>query len=63
VVFQGQLANLIANPVATSSRKDAEDPGVFSIADWIVTAPMSDYMESFCLLRDPVDGVFSQFPG
>ena len=62
MVFKCQLANLVPNPVATTSRKDTEDPDVFSIADWIVTAPLSDYMKSFWLLRDPVDGIFSPVP-
>lgn len=62
MVFKGQLANLVPNPVATTRRKETEDPGVFSIADWIVTALMSDYMESSCLLWGPVDGIFSPVP-
>ncbi len=63
VASASQLANLVPAPVAATIPKVAEEPGAFSIADRIVTAPMSQYAESFRLLRAAIDGMLPPVPG
>lgn len=63
VASASQLANLVPAPVAAVIPNVQEGTGAFSLADRIVTAPMSHYSESFRLLRAAIDEILPQVPG